>query len=189
MKDSGRLAAMLIVAYFCIAVGLTGKLGSLLGSIIDPGNMTEGTDQKGTGTADTSGSGTADTSGSGTLPTSGTLDASQIGQFAIKAGFPANQLVNAIAIALAESGGNIGATHKNTDGSTDRGLWQINSVHTQYNASKLLTPLYNAQAAYGISGAGSNWNPWTTYTSGAYTQFLSQAQQGATDAALATVGV
>jgi hypothetical protein len=76
------------------------------------------------------------------------------------------------AIALAESSGQIGATNKNTDGSTDRGLWQINSVHAQYDAQRLLTdPLYNAQAAVAIERS-SGLTAWTTYTSGAYKQFL-----------------
>src|SRR4051812_48178503 len=39
-------------------------------------------------------------------------------------------LDTAIAVALAESGGNDQAMHKNSNGSTDFGLWQINSVHT-----------------------------------------------------------
>lgn len=76
------------------------------------------------------------------------------------------------AIAMAESSGNPTAVNHNTNGSTDYGLWQINSSHTQYNANKLLSdPLYNAKAAVAIEksqGLGA----WTTYSSGAYKQFM-----------------
>ena len=82
------------------------------------------------------------------------------------------------AIALAESGGNAGAQHTNSDGSVDRGLWQVNSSHTMYDPGRLLSdPLYNAKAAVAIQrsqGLGA----WTTYTSGAYRQYLDRAGAG-----------
>jgi hypothetical protein len=78
----------------------------------------------------------------------------------------------AAAIAMAESHGEEGATHTNSDGSTDRGLWQINSVHKQYDPAKLLQADYNADAAFEVSNGGTNWAPWTTYKSGAYRQYL-----------------
>ena len=75
------------------------------------------------------------------------------------------------AIAMAESSGNPQAVDHDSNGSTDYGLWQINSVH-DYDPNKLLnSPLYNAQAAvavYNSQGLGA----WTTYTNGAYKQFL-----------------
>ncbi|HEX4829954.1 MAG TPA: LysM peptidoglycan-binding domain-containing protein [Trebonia sp.] len=64
-------------------------------------------------------------------------------------------------IAMAESGGNPNA-HSPTN---DYGLWQINGVH---GAMATYDPVRNAKAAISISGDGSNWRPWTTYTSGAY---------------------
>lgn len=106
------------------------------------------------------------------------LSPSQIAGYAQGAGLRGNAIVIAIAIALAESSGVYNVTHLNTDGSTDYGLWQINSVHKQFNTSQLLTPAYNAMAMAQISGNGSNWGPWTTYTTGAYRSHLSVAQQG-----------
>jgi hypothetical protein len=76
----------------------------------------------------------------------------------------------AAAVALAESGGDPNATNHNTDGSTDRGLWQINSVH---GAQSTYDITGNVKAAVSISGNGSNWSPWVTYTTGAYRKFLS----------------
>jgi hypothetical protein len=64
-------------------------------------------------------------------------------------------------IAMAESGGNPNAISP-TD---DFGLWQINGSH---GSMATLNPLGNAKSAISISGNGSNWGAWTTYTSGAY---------------------
>jgi LysM repeat protein len=65
-------------------------------------------------------------------------------------------------IAMAESGGRQFA-HSPTN---DFGYWQINGVHGPSMAT--YDPLGNARAAIAISGNGSNWGAWTTYTSGAY---------------------
>lgn len=78
----------------------------------------------------------------------------------------------AAAIAMAESGGNPNISHRNSDGSIDRGLWQINSVH---GAQSTFNRLGNAKAAVSISGNGRNWNPWTVFKTGAYKRFLSAA--------------
>lgn len=71
----------------------------------------------------------------------------------------------AAAVAMAESGGRDDAVNtSNNDGSIDRGLWQINSVHGKQST---FDPIGNARAAVGISSGGSNWRPWcVTYTNG-----------------------
>jgi hypothetical protein len=86
-----------------------------------------------------------------------------------QAGGSAASAKMAAAIALAESGGRPGATDNDSNGSTDRGLWQINSVH---GAASTYNPLGNAKAAVAISGDGANWTPWTTFTSGAFRKYL-----------------
>lgn len=71
----------------------------------------------------------------------------------------------AAATALAESGGRSDASNGNGNGSIDRGLWQINSVH---GAQSTFDPMANARAAIAISNNGTNWKPWcTAYTDGA----------------------
>jgi hypothetical protein len=66
----------------------------------------------------------------------------------------------AASIALAESGGNPNAINNNNpNGTIDRGLWQINSVH---GSQSTLDPLANARAAVAISHGGTNWRPWCT---------------------------
>src|SRR5215469_1537542 len=76
------------------------------------------------------------------------------------------------AIAMAESGGQVSA--QNPSGAA--GLWQIlPSAHPQYNVSELLSdPLYNAQAAVAVYNS-QGFNAWSTYTSGAYRQFLGRS--------------
>ena len=100
-----------------------------------------------------------------------------VAAFANKYGLIGHQLVISVAVARAESGFDYEAEHKNDDGSIDRGLWQINSVHDQYGSSLLLTPDYNAFAMSQISSTGRNWNPWTTYTSGDYLIYVPMATE------------
>lgn len=80
----------------------------------------------------------------------------------------------AAAIAMAESSGRANAINHNTNGTVDRGPWQINSIHGTLSTFE---PNANAKAAIQISGNGNNWGPWTTFTSGAYKQFLQPAAQ------------
>jgi Lysozyme like domain len=87
----------------------------------------------------------------------------------VKAGGPRASAGLAASIALAESAGNPNAENHNTDGSTDRGLWQINTVHGSQSTFDILA---NAQAAVAISNNGTNFSPWVTYKTGAYKSFL-----------------
>lgn len=78
----------------------------------------------------------------------------------------------AVAIILAESRGRVNATNHNTDGSTDDGLFQINSVHG-FDRQKLRSdPVYNTKAAYKVYSDAGGWSPWVTYQTGAYKPFL-----------------
>ncbi len=85
------------------------------------------------------------------------------------AGGSANVANLAAAVALAESGGNPAASNKNSNGTIDRGLWQINSVHGKLST---FDKQANARAAVKISSGGKNWRPWVAYTTGAYKKFL-----------------
>lgn len=93
---------------------------------------------------------------------------------ASSAGFPPAQLDMAVAIAGAESGYNPTATNHNTNGSTDYGLWQINSVHANLlGGHDWRDPAQNAWMAYQVwQAAGGSWTPWSTYNSGAYKKWL-----------------
>src|SRR5487761_1554445 len=84
-----------------------------------------------------------------------------------------------LAISQAESSGYEKACHTNSDGSIDRGLWQINSSHgfgaSSYDGTANAT---QAVAVYKSQGLRA----WTTYTSGRYLLYLAQARRaGAAD--------
>jgi hypothetical protein len=107
------------------------------------------------------------------LPAGGPdLSVAQIGTVAAAAGFSGSGLVMAIAVALAESGGNAKATNLDSNGSVDRGVWQINSVHAEYSAACDYHPSCAAGAAFSISAEGTNWGAWVTYQHGAEIPFL-----------------
>lgn len=104
-----------------------------------------------------------------------------------QAGFSGAGLQTALEVAGAESNYNPlahgdAATGEPNDDSY--GLFQINMLGSMGPArlqqfgltsnDQLFDPLTNAKAAYQISNGGQNWDPWTTYTSGAY---LSHAGQ------------
>lgn len=101
------------------------------------------------------------TSTATTTNLSGTLSCSGLEALWVEAGGSAAAEVTAASIAMAESGGNQFAT--GTVG--ERGYWQINPVN---GALSTYDPYGNARAAVIMSGNGTNWSPWTTYTSGAY---------------------
>jgi LysM repeat protein len=92
---------------------------------------------------------------------SGTLSCGGLEALWVEAGGSRAAEVTAASIAMAESGGNQFAT--GTVG--ERGYWQINPVNGSLST---YDPYGNARAAVIMSGNGTNWSPWTTYTSGAY---------------------
>lgn len=116
------------------------------------------------------------------------------------AGGPPWAADTAAAIALAESGGRTDAIsntaypklpgyHPPGPGASPEysvGLWQVNRLaHPQYSTASLETQMGAARAAVQISGDGSNFSPWSTYTSGAYKDHLQaggepQTQPGTT---------
>lgn len=80
----------------------------------------------------------------------------------------------AAAIAMAESSlgtgaANSAAYNKDTNGSTDRGLWQINSINGSWSSYDIMT---NARGAVQLSHNGTDWHLWTTYKDGSYRAFL-----------------
>jgi hypothetical protein len=135
----------------------------------------------------------AQTSQTGTTMTAG-MDPELL-QTLQNAGFSGASLSTAYGIVKAESGGRPGA--KNMQGlDKSYGLFQINMENNdprnpnmgvkrneaylkKYKSigytgpESLLDPFINARIAYDISKGGTNFNPWTTYTSGKYLQHTS----------------
>lgn len=101
---------------------------------------------------------------------------SDIATVAQNAGFTGNDLVTAVAIALAESGGNPNALGDIGIGQGSFGLWQINSkYHPEFGPdfTSLYDPQTNANAAYEIYVNAGGFSPWSTFNSGSYQSFVS----------------
>lgn len=99
------------------------------------------------------------------------LSASEIAQFAAGAGFYGDDLVTAVAVALAESGGNPSAYNPETQAGTPQGqgsfgLWQIYLFkHQEFVMLDLYNPAANAAAAFSVyAAAGNSFRPWSTFS-------------------------
>jgi hypothetical protein len=115
-------------------------------------------------------------------------------QFAYAAGFDDSNVIDAVAVALAESGGNVNAYNPEVAAGTPTGLgsyglWQIyEKAHPEFQALDLTDPQINARAAFSVySHAGRSFHPWSTWKHGTYTAYLAAAQ-GAYDSYLAANG-
>jgi hypothetical protein len=106
------------------------------------------------------------------------LSPSQIAQYARNAGFEGADLITAVAIALAESGGKVAVVGDKCLG-VSIGLWQVNERwHPEYTQSFLNDPQNNANAAFAIySAAGNSFTPWSTFKNGAYQSHLNTANE------------
>jgi hypothetical protein len=118
--------------------------------------------------------GLAASSGTSCSVSTGRLDAAGVAGLAYAAGWRGDDLKVAVAIARAESGWNAKATNRNADGSTDYGLFQINSVHEAILAGgNWADPAANAVMAHQVwLEAGGSFSPWVTFWDGSYLHFL-----------------
>ena len=106
-----------------------------------------------------------------------------------QAGFHGQALRVAVAVGLAESGGDPTAKRRNPPtpgcptGSLDRGGWQLNDCyHAEVTDACAYHLVCAARETYRISAGGADWTPWTTFTSGAW-----RAQLAAAVGAIATL--
>ncbi len=102
------------------------------------------------------------------------LQRSQLIQYAQQAGFSGSALNTIVAIAFAESGGNTGAYNGSDPFGGSFGVLQINGAHFQSGTTTqacALDPACAFRFAYGLYQA-QGFQPWGTYTSGAYLKFL-----------------
>ena len=109
------------------------------------------------------------------------LSITQIAGLASLAGFSGQDLSTAVAVALAESGGDPSAYNPEkaagaTEGHGSFGLWQIYlTAHPEYQGVNLTDPQTNANAAYATyAQAGNSFRPWSTFKSGAYLAYMDQ---------------
>ena len=80
------------------------------------------------------------------------------------AGWKGEDVVIGSSIIKAESGGRPAAINTaNADGSTDRGLWQINSIHDgKYPGENRFDPAVSTKIARDLYKARGNWDDWST---------------------------
>lgn len=110
----------------------------------------------------------------------------QLSALALYVGCSPAEAPIAAAIAAAESGGNPGAQGDIAlmDGTWDwsQGLWQIRGLRSERGTGGLRDSLANAnpekngRAMYTISSGCRDWTPWSTYTSGAYLNYLGMSK-------------
>jgi lysozyme-like protein len=111
-----------------------------------------------------------------------TLTREQIAALAQQAGFTGDDVKIAVAVALAESGGDPNDLNNNpVTRDLSYGLWQINMLGSLgperrkefgiTSNNQLFDPATNARAAH-IVWKNAGWNAWTTYTRGTYKKFL-----------------
>ena len=132
------------------------------------------------------------------IPSGGKASPEQIARIAKTAGIPEKHIPTMVSIALAESGGDIGARY-NPEGNTGEdsyGLWQIN-MDPRYaderlklfgidNKKELFDPVTNAKAAYEIFKQ-QGFNAWTVYRTGKYRDFLPAAKKAASASTQPTI--
>jgi hypothetical protein len=112
------------------------------------------------------------------------LSIPELKSLAANAGFEGDDIDKAVAIALAESGGDPRAYNPETAAGTvpgrgSYGLWQIyQTAHPEYDSATLFDPQGNANAAYAIFSQSGGFTPWSTYNSLAYLNFLGDVQNG-----------
>jgi hypothetical protein len=116
------------------------------------------------------------------------------------AGFSVASAVTMTAIGLAESGGNDTAQGdlglQTSTWGPSVGVWQVRTLKEQTGTGqdRDLAALNGnldrqAKAAYAISSGGTNYSPWSVFTSGKYQQYLSQAESVSTGASYELAGL
>lgn len=122
------------------------------------------------------------------IPLDGLQGADLAAAAAYNAGFRGNALATAVAIAGAESTWNPGAVGdvglQNDKWGPSVGLWQVRTLNNassyggvdamrdanSIGGSSTANIQANANAAFALSNGGTNFQPWSTFTSGAYNQ-------------------
>lgn len=142
--------------------------------------------------------GTPSSEGSDPIPSGGKASPEQIARIAKTAGIPEKHIPTMVSVALAESGGDIGARY-NPEGNTGEdsyGLWQIN-MDPRYaderlklfgidDKKELFDPVTNAKAAYEIFKQ-QGFDAWTVYRTGKYRDFLPAAKKAASASTQPTI--
>lgn len=114
------------------------------------------------------------------------LSVTQLAALDAQAGWPASAIPTAVAVEEAESGGDPAAmgdvSLEDSTWGPSVGTFQIRSLWAQRGSGDTrdelanLDPATNARHALVVAGGGTNFNPWSTFTSGAYRSYLPRVQ-------------
>jgi Lysozyme like domain len=102
------------------------------------------------------------------------LTRDQVAQYMRNAGFPEQNIGVGLAIAFAESGLASGNCNLDDPNGGSFGLWQINGAHFNSGGTSkecAFDPQCSTNYAFKL-WVSQGWDPWGTYTSGAYKQYL-----------------
>lgn len=106
----------------------------------------------------------------------------QLAEWNFAAGFEdAEVLAVSVMVELAESQGYDHAIHVNEDGSMDRGLWQLNTIHKWITDEIAYDPVKATAAAFKLYvAANSSFRDWAAYTTDVYLHdtYLGKAARG-----------
>lgn len=106
------------------------------------------------------------------------LTADQIAALVLARGF--RDPVRATAVVLGESGGDTQAVNtSNANGTIDRGLWQLNSVHVDSGKITVADTFDVAKStdfAYTLSNGGTDFRPWTATRRASFAGHLDTAR-------------
>jgi hypothetical protein len=106
-----------------------------------------------------------------------TLQLQDAATYARNAGFTGKPLATILAIAQAESSLDTHSINRNSDGSLDRGILQINNRwHAEVTDNCAFDPACSFAQGYRISQQGTNFNQWATFTEGKYLKFMPTTQ-------------
>lgn len=98
------------------------------------------------------------------------LSMEEVERLWVQAGGNPSEARLAAAVATAESGRRpLAVNVSNGDGSTDRGLFQMNSIHGGCSTFDLAE---NVRCAVKLRGSARGWKHWVAYNSGAYRRYL-----------------
>jgi len=107
----------------------------------------------------------------------------QASTYAQQAGFTGQSLATILAISQAESGLNTGAYNGSDPYGGSYGIVQINGSHFSSGGTTkacALDPACAYKYAYQLSGKGTNFKDWGSYTNGSYRQYLGSSTSVAT---------
>jgi len=98
------------------------------------------------------------------------LQPREIAELCYEAGWQdAMDLVVAVAVCLAESQGYTRAINVNPNGTKDRGMWQLNSIHEAYTDDLAYDKRRATAAAHSLwRGRGGGFEDWAAFNTGVY---------------------